>query len=406
MNHQHWKRSFFTIYAGQAFSAVGSSAAQFAILWYLTARTGSPIVLMFASLAGFLPMALAGPFAGVWIDRVSRKAIMMGADGFIALVSALLAVSFLFGEPPIWGVCLVLLLRALGSVFQTPAMQAAIPQLVPADYLTRAGGWGQLIESACYMAGPVLGAMLMVSGSLPYVMLVDVAGAILAVGTLFFVRLPALPRQHTKLHVLHDLRDGLRTVRANRPLMALAAPMLVAIVLFAPLGSLFPLMVSSHFGGGAWHSSISEIAFAGGLLTASLVLGTTGGMKRRFLMISLSLGALGVCSLAAGLLPPNGFWLFIVLCVGMGAAGNFYSVPYISYMQETIPAESLGKALSLVTSAMSFATPIGLVLSGPGAQLLGVAGWFALSGAVTIAVGIWSWLSTRRFDSSAPPVSA
>jgi len=88
-----WAVTFFIIWTGQAFSLLGSSAAQFAIIWWLTIQTGSATVLAMAGLAGFLPQALVGPFAGVWVDRLSRKRVMIAADLFIAAASGALAAS-------------------------------------------------------------------------------------------------------------------------------------------------------------------------------------------------------------------------------------------------------------------------------------------------------------------------
>lgn len=90
-----WKKTFFIIWSGQAFSLLGSSAAQFAVIWWLTLQTGSPAVLALASIAGILPIAIIGPFAGVWVDRLSRKTVMVAADLFVAAAGAVLAISFL-----------------------------------------------------------------------------------------------------------------------------------------------------------------------------------------------------------------------------------------------------------------------------------------------------------------------
>ena len=68
-----WRKPFFTLYIGQAFSLLSSSAVQFAIIWWITIETGSAIALTVASLVGLLPQVLIGPFAGVWIDRYNRK---------------------------------------------------------------------------------------------------------------------------------------------------------------------------------------------------------------------------------------------------------------------------------------------------------------------------------------------
>ena len=64
-----WKKQFAIIYAGQAFSLVGSAAVQFAIIWQLTVQTESAITLTVAAIVGFIPNMVLGPFAGVWIDR-------------------------------------------------------------------------------------------------------------------------------------------------------------------------------------------------------------------------------------------------------------------------------------------------------------------------------------------------
>ena len=72
---KNWKKNFFTIYIGQAFSLLSSSAVQFSIIWWITIQTGSALALTIASVVGLLPQAIIGPFAGVWIDRYNRKAI-------------------------------------------------------------------------------------------------------------------------------------------------------------------------------------------------------------------------------------------------------------------------------------------------------------------------------------------
>ena len=152
-----WKKPFFTIYTGQAFSLLSSSAVQFSIIWWITLETGSALALTTASVVGLLPQAIIGLFAGVWIDRFNRKTIIMLADSVVALSSLSLSVLFFIGIKSIIFVYLVLFIRALGETFHKPSLQAVIPQLVPPSELTKAGGFGQMISSATTMAGPLLG---------------------------------------------------------------------------------------------------------------------------------------------------------------------------------------------------------------------------------------------------------
>ena len=181
MKTVHWKKSFITIYSGQAFSLLGSAAVQFAIIWWLTEKTESAFILTLATIFAFLPNILFGTFAGVWIDRYNRKTVMIAADALVAASSALLGIIFLIWEEPFpWIIFVFLFIRGIGNTFHAPAMQAAIPMFVPAEMLTKAGGWGNLIISVSTMLGPALGAGLMSVFSVASVMLVDVIGAIIA----------------------------------------------------------------------------------------------------------------------------------------------------------------------------------------------------------------------------------
>ena len=78
--YNNWKLKFYTIWAGQAVSLITSAILQMAIIFYLTEKTGSAMVLSMASLVGFLPYAVFGPAIGVLVDRHDRKKIMIGAD--------------------------------------------------------------------------------------------------------------------------------------------------------------------------------------------------------------------------------------------------------------------------------------------------------------------------------------
>jgi len=112
---ENWRKAFFTIYIGQAFSILSSSAVQFSTIWWITVQTDSALALTVASVVGLLPQAVLGPFAGVLIDRYNRKTIMILADSPIAICSLILSVSFLFGTPSLIFIYFVLFIRALGD---------------------------------------------------------------------------------------------------------------------------------------------------------------------------------------------------------------------------------------------------------------------------------------------------
>ena len=397
--NQHWKKQFTIIYAGQAFSLLGSAAVQFAVIWWLTVQTESAIVLTTAAIVAFIPNMILGPIAGVWIDRFNRRAVMIAADGLVALSSAVLGAAFLLlDEPPLWFIFLILLIRGLGNTFHGPAMQAAIPLLVPADRLTQAGGWANFVNSISNMAGPVLGAALMDALPLSSIMLVDIMGAAFAIICLLFVKIPDMPDRGGPIHFFTDLRQGFAAMGQNKPLMAVFFPMMLCNILFMPLGSLYPLLIRTHYGGNAWHNGLAEVFFAGGLLVSSLVIGVWGGMKRRFFMASLAIGVLGVASAVSGLVPPHLFWVFLICSFFMGCTGTFINVPLMAYTQETIAPDMMGKVFSLLMTAMTWAMPVGLLISGPVSEAVGIDQWFLWSGVAMIANAFLCRFVSRRYD--------
>ena len=199
--------------------------------------------------------------------------------------------------------------------------------------------------------------MLIAAFSIPAVMLIDVLGAVLAVAALALVSIPNPEKAAgEQRHVVREMLEGLQTIGASRALRAITAPIMICVLVWVPVGTLFPLMVSAHFGT-AWHASLVEFLFAGGLLGSALLLGVWGGMDDKPAMISLAMCALGVVLAASGLLPPTAFAAFAVLSTVMGFTGNCFSVPYTALVQSSVPAASLGGVFSLIAGLTALATP-------------------------------------------------
>jgi DHA3 family macrolide efflux protein-like MFS transporter len=356
------------------------------------------MALTVASIMGLLPQAVIGPFAGVLIDRYNRKTIMIIADSAVAASSLVLGLSFFFTMPSLIFIYIILFIRALGETFHKPAMQAAIPQLVPENQLTKAGGLGQMVQSACSMVGPMLGALLMSITTLQYAMLVDVLGAILAILTLSTVKIVKHNVTSTKLRIIADMKQGIRAIKSNKALMTVSIPILLSTIVFVPMGTLLPLIVKEFFHGTAWHNGIVQTLFSSGMLIAAMVISITGGIKRQFLMISVGIFTLGICSFVGGMLPSSAFWIFCIVVFIMGTTGMLSNIPFTAYIQKTIPQENLGKVISLVTSVMSFAAPIGMLIAGPVSSLIGISRWMIFAGILMLVVGVLCYLLTRKYD--------
>ncbi|MGI6029507.1 MAG: MFS transporter [Candidatus Heteroscillospira sp.] len=397
MINRDWKSKFITMAVGQMASLIGSSAVQFALIWWIATETDSALMMGLASLVGFLPMTLLSPAAGVAADRYDRKKICIFADLSIGMVSAVFALLMLRYQMPVWTAVLILFLRSVGGTFHQPASQALLPQIVPAEELMRVGGWNQLMASGSFLLGPALGAAMYAAFPMPVLLLTDLLGAVAAGGMLALVEVPAYEAHGNKAYrLLHELREGLKVFQDDRALLTILATSVLCMVFYMPLSSFYPLMTSGYFKASAWHGSAVEIAYAMGMMVSAMLFGGFIKVKSQIRTAFLGLFGIGITCLICGVLPPT-MWawcVFAITCGAMGACSNVFSIPMVAYMQTTIPPEKMGRAFSLMTLTGSLAMPVGLALSAPVAERTGVHRWFVISGvgiAVIAAVGFCVW---------------
>lgn len=385
-----WKQRFYTIWAGQAISLITSAILQMAIIFYLTEKTESAMMLSIASLVGFLPYAVFGPAIGVLVDRHSRKRIMIGSDLLIALAGAALALMATYRELPIWMVMVVLFLRSIGQAFHSPALSATTPLLVPEENIIQCSGYSQSLQSISYIVSPALAAFLYSIWDLNWIIAIDVLGAVIACLTVVLVPIPELTVEQRQLRkkFMKEMKDGFTVLRENKGLFALLLTGTLYMLVYMPINALYPLMSMSYFNGTPMHASITEIAYAAGMLVGGVLLGLLGGFKKRILLMFGSIFLMGFSLTVSGILPTSGFIVFVLCCAAMGLSVPFYSGVQMTLFQTKIKPEYLGRVFSLTGSMISLAMPLGLILSGLFADQIGVNYWFLMSGILIISIAI------------------
>lgn len=387
---KNWKKTFYTIWVGQAFSQLSSSILQFAIVWYLTDKTKSGIVLSLAMMMGFLPQGILGPFIGVYIDRFHRKMIMAVSDLVIAGVSLILAVSAADGTLPVWLVLVVLFFRAIGTAFHTPTLQAVTPQLVPKEELTKCAGYTQSLQSISQILSPALAAVLYQAWSLSAIIFLDVIGALIAVSLLMICKIPRHAASHetVRIHVIREAVEGFRILCANKGMLGLVLVSSLYTVALMPVSALFPLMSMERFGGTSTHASVVEIVFSIGFFLGSLILGKWGGTKNKIYTIIGSYLLMAATLIGSGVLPENGYWVFVIFAGLMGISGPFYWGMYTPLLQEQFEERYLGRVLSITSSMRLITGPLALMVSGVFADYFGTEKWFLLAGMIVVAAAI------------------
>ena len=390
-----WKKTFAVIWTGQFLSLLSTSAVNFAVIIWLRLETGSAEVLAYAAIAGLLPQALIGPFAGVYIDRWDRKLTMILADSFIALCTLVMAVLFYLGHFEMLYIYVLLGLRSLGSAFHMPAMQASVPLLAPESELLRIAGINQMIFSISSIAGPALGALAIGLFSIGEVLLLDIAGAVFAIISLLLVKIPtpksaerekASPRQ-----VLRDISLAITAVTKNKGLSYMFFFSILATFCIMPVAVLFPLLTLQHFGGGKFEMSIIEVAWGVGMLAGGGLLGIFKPTINKIVILNGMHILLGISLAASGLLPLNAFIFFIILTAIGGVAASIFHASFTTVIQEKVDPSMLGRVFSMYFSIALLPSMIGLLGTGFIADYIGISRTFVILGSTIGVIGLISF---------------
>jgi MFS transporter, DHA3 family, macrolide efflux protein len=393
-NTQHnWAARFFTIWTGQAFSLFGSHLVQFALVWWLAQKSGSATILAIATLVGMLPQILLGPFAGALVDRWNRRLIMILADSSIALFTLLLAWLFATGRVQIWHVYAIMAVRSLGTAFHFPAMSASTPLLVPEEHLTRISGMNQTLQGLMALVAPPVGALLISMMPTQSVLFVDIGTALLAILPLLFLSIPQPERKATALHdnkptLLQDVREGIAYVRGWPGLVALLFMAVLLNFLLTPTGTLMPLLITKHFGKGALEFGLTDSAWGLGVIAGGILLGVWGGFKRKIITSLIGITGIGTGVMVIGFAPSNGFLLALAAMVMTGVMNSMANGPLGALLQSIVRKDMQGRVMSLVNSAATAMTPIGLLIAGPVSDLIGIRSWYWIAGMISLLMGI------------------
>ena len=388
----NWKRTFFPVWVGQAFSLLGSELVQFSLIWYLTEKTGSASVLAIASFMALLPRVFLSPISGALVDRWNRQKVMIYADALVATATIILAGIFWLEYIQVWHIYVVLFIRALGSGFHWPAMQASTSLMVPKDQLARISGMNQTLRGAMSIVAPLLAALMLEIFPIYEILSIDVITAIIAISPLLFVLIPQVNQNVEKKagfsHIWDDIKVGFKFLVGWRGLLYLTLAATVLNFLLFPGFTFTPLLVTDHFGKGVIELSMIESAFGMGMIIGGLVLSTWGGFRRNIYTILTGIVGLAVGTGLIALAPSNNFMLAVF---GMSLAGFMNPIangPIFAIMQTYVEPEMQGRVFSLLESMVSAMMPISMVIAAPVAEWVGVRGWLAFGAIGCLVIGV------------------
>ena len=391
-------KKFFVLWSSQAASLFGTSVVGFALGWYVagdvTDETGSVTLFSTVMMMNILPVVFLGPFVGPLVDRWNRKKIMIYSALVTMLLTGLLFVLFYTNVIQLWHIYVVLLLRAVGGVFQMPAFNAAVPMVVTEEHLVRANGLNMSLHGAINLVSPLAGAFLMATLPMHWVLSVDIITALLAIGILFMLRIPQPARTTLteKPNVIGDMVQGFRYIASWKALLVLIVIGAIINFVASPGETMLPMLVTIRLGDDVLKLGWLGAAFAGGVIAGGLILGAWGGFKRKAATIFLSFIMYSITVFIFGFTTERLFFLGLSMWFIAGVANAIGNAPVGALFQSVVPKDMQGRVFSLMISANSAMIPLGLLVFGLVADAIGIHMIYHIAGIVimvTVLTGFY-----------------
>ncbi len=393
---------FLKLWTGQSISELGSQVSQLAIPWLAAVGLhASPIEFSLLGVLGFLPFILFALPAGVWVDRLRRRQILIAGDASRAVLLTLIPILWATGVLRIWHLLVLQFVIGCFTVFFDVAYQSYLPALIEREHLVDGNSKLQLTVSVAQVGGPSMTGGLIAAITAPYAIVVDAASFV--VSTVFMLRMkhrespPRYDADEPRPKMWPQVKEGLVWVLGNRYLRAIAGCTATSNFFGQVLFAIFILYAVRVL-----HLSSVQlgVVFAVGSV-GSIIGALLANRLQKRLGVGRAIVGYAVVFSCAGILFPLAPRSFPIpeLMAGLalfGFASVAYNITQVSLRQAITPERLQGRMNAAVRWIIWGTIPLGTLTGGAIGQAVGLraAMWVGAIGG--IPVFLWVLLSPVR----------
>lgn len=379
---------FRKLWIGQVISNVGDNFTAIAQLVLVNQITGSTLALAAMAIALTLPKLLFGVVAGVFVDRLDRRKLMLLVDVLRALI--VLPMALVHSPDQIWifYVC-GFITSAVATLFD-PAKNALLPTLVAEQDLMRANAFSQGTMMVAMLIGPLLAGFILEATTPSVAFVVD--GISFAISALFIARLvaPHTVRagqgKATPRAVLAEATEGLRALLGTRAVLAVALVFAVVMLGVGAINVLSIAYLARNFGVGAGGFGMLQTAQGIGMIAGSVVAGQWLATARPARVISGGVIIVGLCLIGLAFAPIYPVVLALGLVIGSAIAP--VEAVASTLQQTSVPDAQRGRVSAGMQTVIVTANLISMSLAGVAGAVLGVTNVFIIGGLIVMSAAI------------------
>jgi MFS family permease len=359
-----------------------------ATAWLVYRLTKSALLLGTVSFAGQIPTFLVAPFAGVWVDRLDRRQVLVWTQVLSMVQSLLLAALTFSGRITIGWILALSVMQGLINAFDMPGRQAFMVQMVGdrAD-LSNAIAINSSMVNMARLIGPSLAGMVIAASNEAWCFLIDGLSYLAVIASLLAMRIHAPVVKRKPTSTFTELQEGWSYVAGFVPIRTILLLFATVSLMGMPFVVLMPIFAAKVLHGGPHTLGFLMGAMGVGALISALSLAARKNVRGLIRMIPLAAAVFGIGLIGFGL--SRVFWLSMVtiLTAGMGMMQGMAASNTI--IQTLVSEDKRGRVMSYYTMAFVGMAPFGSLLAGSMAAAIGAPLTVILTGSVVVLGAFW-----------------
>lgn len=375
-------KNFRLFWFGQCISLTGTWIQRTAQTWLVYTVTNSPLMVGLVGVCQFMPMLLFSLFAGVIVDRFSKKKLLILTQVLFMLQAIAMTLLTFTGLIQYWHILILSFLFGLTQTLDMPARQSFFIDLVGVKDLTNAISLNSTIVNLARIVGPAVSGILMLKFGTVFCFSANAISFIPVIIGIFLIQTTENHVRKSHVNILPEVIDGIKYIKNNQTLVVNVLVMAVVCTFSMNNDVVIPVFAKVVLGAGAnGYSLLLSMAGLGAFLAAIMMAyRSKNGVNKVLLLYSGILTA--VLQVATVLTRQYAICAVLITCIG------FFNLIFInianSVFQLNTPNEYRGRVMSVYSFLNMGSTPIGNFLSGSVMETLGGDSGFVFCGMTTL----------------------
>ena len=371
--------------------------------WLVYRLTHSALLLGVVGFSGQIVSFLLGPFAGVWVERLNRRKLLLWTQALASVQSLALAALTLAHVINLWEIIALSAFQGLINAFDMPGRQSFLVQMVEdRSDLSNAIAINSSMANGARLIGPAIAGVVIGAFGEGWCFLIDGVSYFAVIASLLLMRIKPLDIRRNASSMVEQMREGWDYVRTFRPIRTILLLFALTSLMGWPYAVLLPIFAGQVLHGSAytlgWLTGASGVgALASGLSLA--IRKSVAGLTR---MVQISTAMLGTALILFGL--SHVLWTSLVLMLFVGFGLMQCAAASNTIIQSLVTEDKRARVMSYYTMAFFGAAPFGSLLAGALAHRIGAPHTVIVTGACCVAGSVWFTLERPKIRAVMRPI--